>query len=123
MNNTDKIYQGITDGTALQDNDVSGYAYGSIVVENINNSKAIVIKKDNIVITIGDAIEICNGDKSIKIDGELNIETVGNITIQSNGNIIFKTADGNLFKPNCVDVRPFAGNPHTLCTTIIGEPL
>jgi ligand-binding sensor domain-containing protein len=120
--NINDIAQGITKNTEFEKNGIEdNYKYGEIVVENYNNSKAIIIKKDNITIVIGENIEICNSDKSLKVDGELNIEVIGNVSISSNQNVIIKSPDGSLWLPNTMPVCPFSGQDHSIIQTIKGE--
>jgi len=120
--NTSLISQGVVKNTLFEKNDIEKqYQYGKIVIENHENTKGLIIKKDNITIVVGEMIEICNSDRSLKIDGDLNIEVVGNVTISSDQNITLKSPDGNLWRLNSLSNCLFTGSPHTLCQTIKGE--
>lgn len=121
MNNTNKIYQGEANNTEFDNNNIKQYPYNSIVIENIENSKGLIIKKDGITIVVGDVIDICNGEREIRVDKDFNIVVKGNINLQSSGKIVFKTSDGNLFYPNGLPNCLFTGSPHSFCKTIIGE--
>lgn len=110
--NINKIAQGENKDSVFSEENLGSYQYGTIVVENHNNSKAIIIKKDGITITIGESIDICKNDKVIKVSNNLEIIA---------SNITFKTPDGNLFFPNGLQNCLFTGSPHSFCQTIRGE--